>query len=437
METSRSEESDRFSGYKKQTVRSNLKQVAKTLAAAGPNSAAFSSVRKGLDLRKAQGYAEDVSFAHLLKGKPEAKSKVFRSGYAHVSESFTSALDEASSKSDAESEGAFDEDLRTFLVEKGITVAWLQRDEFESMPESPTITYHPLTEEAAASDEAEVTGFKPVDGEEAPYTRVTVDANYIENNPTLVVRPCEIGSVEGNLVTSYCDFDPEAKHIVRPETGLHTVPDQKAQQICQYAKCGGGGSGGGGGGGSSGYPNIDPEDVFEVELADFQCDGGDTDGVVAGGPEIRVYQGEPVIESDGSVSSTETMIPIDSFSDSDCDNHEWQSINVNWDGNWDRADDDDGLLVIDHDDLYSGSYSVNLGVDAEYGPVSAGFETEHTWNVGNNDKWIKTRYARAMFTGGTTPNWENCTDGSRDGRCIHGGSTYASFTFQAVLLEDN
>ena len=42
-------------------------------------------------------------------------------------------------------------------------------------------------------------------------------------------------------------------------------------------------------------------------------------------------------------------------------------------------------------------------VRAESGPVSAGFETSYTREVGNDDYWIKTTYARAMFADDTTP----------------------------------
>jgi len=395
----------RFSGLSKQDARKKLKKAARLLATAGPNEALFSSVKEGLALRRKQGYAEDISFAHVLKQEPKVSTRSFRSKYKPVSNSFRSEFQTSLSKAGI----SLSSDLRSFLVKNGITVAWLQRERFKAMPAAPTITFHPLTKVASEPNSGvTVPGFKPVQDRNDQYKRVTVDKSYIESNPTLVVRPCETGLVQSRAVNKYCE-------VVGPNVILPP--------------------GGGGGGGDGDPPDIDPEDDLEVELADFQCDGGDTDGPLNGGPDIRVHKGEPTASA-GNVGTSETTIYIESFSDQDCDNHEWHEINTNWDGLWERMDVEQGMVIID-DDITWGSADVNMSVDPEYGPFSGTLSVESSFDLGNNDTWHEGTFARLMFTGDPQPNWENCDNGSRDGRCIQGVGDHANLTFDGILLEDN
>jgi len=96
-----------------------------------------------------------------------------------------------------------------------------------------------------------------------------------------------------------------------------------------------------------------------------------------------------------------------------------------------------GMVIVDYDDLYNGSATIGMDVDTSFGPVGISGSTEHTFNFGNNDTWHEGTFARAMFTGDPQPNWENCDNGTRDDRCIQGVGSNADLTFDGILLEDN
>lgn len=414
-------ESVRYSGHDKKDVRDKLERTAQVLATIGPNHAAFSSVRKTLDLRRKQGYAEDVSFAHLLEEKPASKAKSLRSDYASASTSFRSAIDELRSNTEDANTDPFSKELRNFLVDKGITLAWLQRENFKSMPAAPTITYHPLTKEAEEPNSGlEVPGFKPVEGERgSQYSRVIVDKNYVENNPTLVVRPCETGLVEGPKVNKYCE--------VKAKTSAPVIGD-------------GGGGGGGGGGGSGGDggntdKNLTTNDKFKVVLDDIQCTN-DTDGFLSGGPEIKIVNVEPEVNDipvDPTNGNVDSFTSIDSFSGSDCDANEWHHAGETWDSIWEDMDDENGLLVYDHDDLYGGEVSFSL----EYSGTIQGQEVSGSaefdgFSYENNNTWKKIDIYRHSYV---NENHEDCEfNGTRDGVCIRGIGN-GNITFRSNIID--
>jgi len=415
VKTSRTAEkkSVRFSGHEKQDVRDKLKRTAQILATIGPNHKAFSSIRKGLDLRRKEGYAEDISFAHLFEGKPEAKSKSLQSGYESVHTSFTTALTESLSKTSDSSSIKFNKELRSFLVDTGMTVAWMHRSNFDGLPDAPTITYHPLTKGSEDNDEATSIGFKPIDGERGKrYTRVEVDGEYLKNNSTLVLRPCEAGRVNGPNVNRYCEV---SRKMVRVQPGD--------------------GSGGGGGtGGSDGNddtpPNLTDDSRFSVHVEDLQC-LEDQDGPFSGGPEWRILQAEPNITSpdfdnDDAVGG---FISYEGFSGDECDNNDWEHVGTQWDGKWEKVDSENGVLIYDWDRWTSTSVNFNLGVSGEVAGVSINGSVESSFDLDNDQYFGNQPIARGLFV---DHNWKDCNgNGTRDGRCIWGLGSAARITFGA------
>ena len=429
-------------GAERHEARDKLEETAQILATLAPNSKMFTSIRKALKVRRKRGYREDVSFAHLFKGSPEAASGKARAKYASTSRAFRNGLHASLKKTGA----AMSKELQAFLVQNGVTVAWPYREHFNNLSPRPTITFHPLTNKAENGDDITVTGFKPVKGNGGTqYKEVEVNEAYVKENPTLIIRPCEVGPVSADYMTNYCSLREEGGHIMATSSDGSDSGSGASTNAMKIEEPGTGGGGGGGGdsgdGDGSSHPEIGPEDMLEMELASVQCNY-DTDNWMSGGPDLNFRLVEPKVNDAGEVVRDELGHAHVDFSGDQCDNNDVMYVNTNWDGRWERMDKTVGVVVWDSDTFHSsGTVNVDVVAEPKYSSKYVGVSGTVTVNASlsydsSEPKWHRGTYARAMFTGNPQPNWENCDNGTRNGKCIQGLGSNGNMTLDGILLED-
>lgn len=388
-------------------MRARLNQATEVMIDVLRDPAAVTSLYEAVALRDAEGFDENVSFAHMLVNDPDVSK-----AYVDVRDPFATAFDRALEQVEPTTDKALSgEDLRTFLIRTGTIIRIPYHDRFDASLESPTVVAHPLTPEAEkASPELTVDGFRPVAGKTTGYETVPVNRALAKTEPVLVVAPCD---------------------RIYIESALETAKSATAEP--NY--CGGYGGGPPGGSEPPAGDEITADDDFEVYLDWMQC-RKDTDSIFSGGPDYQVFIYEPDITTypiDPRNDTYDGFFQVDQFSGKDCDKKRWERVGTVWDSKWEKIDEENGFLVYDWDRIDDTSITYNVGYDGTIAGVDVDARAQGTFRISNNAPLFNIKINRDAFIANNNTDCRNL--GMRDGNCIRGGGSSIRFTLGANLIE--
>lgn len=132
-------------------LRDKLQQTALVLVDVAQDQQAVTAVRESVQLRRQDGFDENVPFARLLgRGSGASKNAAYTEAGRPFADAFRTALaeQEAAGKTAGASGTALDpSELEGFLVDHDVIIYWPYAEHFEGGSDiPPTLTFHPLDE---------------------------------------------------------------------------------------------------------------------------------------------------------------------------------------------------------------------------------------------------------------------------------------------------
>ena len=387
-----------------QEMRQKLQEAAQILTEVSRDQDAIAVVRKAVRMRDERGHGENVSFTHLLRPDVEIIDK----SYTNLGTSFSDAFARASAAIESKSGGNVDaSSLVDYLTENGIVIHWPNHELFHGKTGTPTVTFHPLTEEAENSQDVEVIGFRPDLNKSLSSNEILVDESYTETNLTLVVAPCE----------TYTKSDGNKMACIGEIDGGYNYQDPYSDPLT-----------------TSDGP-LSSDDEFEVFLNEMQC-REDTDSFLSGGPDYRVYIYEPNIVDfplDPDAEGVVNYYQVNNFSGRDCDNKDWEKVGASWDPRWEKIDKENGFMVYDHDRFGGTTFEYEVGYEGEVFGVQVQGSVKGSFDINNNESLFNINIDRKSFASG---NDTDCRDlGMRHSSCIRGGGSSLRFTLTPNKIE--
>jgi hypothetical protein len=263
--------------------------------------------------------------------------------------------------------------LEAFQKSQNISLYFPYHENWKNKKVVPTITYNPLDNEYINE------GWKPVikNGKIQDWEKVKVDDHYAENNPTMIVEPCDAGPN-----TDPCDYI--GPNYVGP----------KSMKPCPNG-CGGGG---GGGGGSSPPPAPGPPCNAGESCAHYVQIGWakithNFDGIFGGGSLIKWVMADAAVTSDNHVQTHTNLVSFH-FTRQDAKHGRWKQLFSQIDDNWEGFEKAKDFKIYEAD---GGSLtSIKLGVEVKVGPIDGKFNATFKFGHNRNDIF-RTFYHRNVF----------------------------------------